>query len=68
MSKQSNERLYYDALKRIARDYQTPDQLRRGSEKEYGLDFQEALEYAYENMQNDARLAIKGKRRPGESA
>ncbi|HMI01834.1 MAG TPA: hypothetical protein VK541_05085 [Pedobacter sp.] len=47
-------------LKRIAKDYQTPDQLRKSSEKEYGLDYEEALEYAYENIQGDARDAIKG--------
>ena len=61
------QRRMYDALKRIARGYQTPDQLRRGSEKQYGLDYTEALEYAYENMQQDARNAIKGLRRPRES-
>lgn len=62
--KQSNEQRYYDILKHIARNYQTPDQLRRNSEKEYGLDAEEAIEYAYENVIFDAQRAIKGKRRP----
>ena len=58
-----NELRYYEALKRITR-YATVDQLRRGSEKDYGLPFEEALEYAYENIKNEAEAAIKGKRRP----
>lgn len=64
--RQSNEQHYYDILRHIARNYQTADQLRRGAEKEYGLDFEEALEYAYENIIYDAQRAIKGKRRPKE--
>jgi len=58
------EQRMYDALRRIAKEYQTPDQLRRQAEKEYGLEFEEALEYAYENIQADAAAAIKGMRRP----
>ncbi len=54
---------YYDALKRIA-SYQTVEQLRRKSEREYGLGFHEALEYAYENIREEARQATNGKRRP----
>lgn len=61
----SNELRYYDALKRIAA-YVTPDRLRREAEKSYGLSFEEALEYAYENVVNEARLATKGRRRPKE--
>lgn len=64
---EDQQRRMYDALKRIARGYQTPDQLRRGSEKQYGLAYTEALEYAYENMQQDAKNAIKGLRRPKEA-
>lgn len=41
----ANELQYFDALRRITQ-YQSPDQLRRNSEREYGLDFNEALEYA----------------------
>lgn len=49
-------------LKRIATGYQTPDQLRRGAEREYGIAADEAIEYAYENMQQEARNAMKGVR------
>jgi hypothetical protein len=44
--------------------YQTPDQLRRGSRKEYGLEYEEALEFAYENVINTAKQAIKGIKMP----
>lgn len=47
-------------LKRIASGYQTPQQLRRGSEKQYGLDADEAIEYAYENIQQEAKEAVAG--------
>ena len=59
----SNEQLYYDALKRITL-YQTPERLRRASEKDWGLGFEEAIEYSYENIKQEAKDAIKGKRRP----
>jgi len=59
----ANEQRYYDALKRITL-YQSPDRMHRSSEKDWGLSFEETLEYAYENIQQDARRAIKGKRRP----
>lgn len=47
-------------LKMISKDYQTPAQLRKNSEKEYGLDYEEALEMAYENLQGEAAFAVKG--------
>lgn len=50
----------YSTLKRISKGYQTPDQLRRNCEKEYGLGYQESLEMAYENLQAEAAAAIKG--------
>lgn len=50
----------YAALERIAKGYQTPEQLRKNSSKQYGLDYQEALEMAYENLQAEAKAAIKG--------
>lgn len=62
-SKQSNEQRYFDALKRITK-YAPPDNLRRHSEQVYGLPFEEALEYAYENVISEATAAVKGKRRP----
>lgn len=59
----SNENRYYAALHRIARDYQTSDQLRRRA-GQYGLGHLEELEMAYENMQQEAANAIKGRRKP----
>lgn len=56
-------RRMYDALKRIAA-YQSPDQLRRGAQKQYGLDADEAIEYAYENVLFEAKVVLKGARRP----
>ena len=49
-------------LKRIAIGYQTPDQLRRGAEREYGIAADEAIEYAYENIQQEAKRAVAGVR------
>lgn len=51
-----------DTLKRIAKGYQTPDQLRRNAEKDYGVSYEEALELAYENLQEEAKRASKGVR------
>jgi len=62
----SNEQIYYDRLKRIAKGSQKTSQLRRNSEREYGLQYLEALEMAYENLQEAAASAIRGKRRPKE--
>lgn len=56
-------RRYFDALKRIAKDRMTPDQIRRDAPN-VGLEYEEYLEMAYENMQQDARNAIHRKRRP----
>ena len=47
------------ALKTISKSYQTPNQLRRDSEGQYGLDYTEALEMSYENIQSEARYAAK---------
>jgi hypothetical protein len=44
------------ALKRI-KNYDSPEKLRRNSEKEYGLEFEEAIEMAYENMQGETSAA-----------
>lgn len=58
------EQRYYDALKRIA-SYESAQSMRKNAWKDWGLeDDVEALEYAYENMQQEARLAIKGRKRP----
>jgi hypothetical protein len=53
----------YDALKKITK-YQTPAQIQRSSEKRWGLGYAEAMEYAYENIQQTAKNAIKGVRLP----
>ena len=49
-----------NALIKISKGYQTTKQLKKGSETEYGLDYEEALEMAYENIQADAALNVKG--------
>lgn len=46
------------ALETIAR-YDSPERLRRASEKRYGLEYGEALEMAYENVQAEARVALR---------
>jgi hypothetical protein len=48
------------ALREIATGYQTPDQLRKNARKQYGLDGAEAIEFAYENIQEQARQTVKG--------
>lgn len=50
------------ALKRIATGYQTPEQLRRSAMREYGIDGAEAIDYAYENIQQEAGRAVSGVR------
>jgi hypothetical protein len=59
----NNELTYFDALKRITK-YQSVESLQRRSRGDYGLDSSEAIEYAYENVIQEARNAIRGKRRP----
>ncbi len=54
----------YAALKRIT-SYQTPQQLRRNADKEYGLDYEEALEMAYENVLAEAKAGLRGIRMTG---
>lgn len=58
-----NERRYYDVLKRIATGYQSSAKLRRNA-GQYGCSFEEEIEMAYENIQEEAKHAIKGRRRP----
>lgn len=53
----------YDALKTIANGYHTPDQLRKENKGAWGLDYEEALEMAYENIQQLAKEATKNVRR-----
>lgn len=61
--KPSREQRLYDALKAISQ-YQSPEKLRKDSFGIYGLDGPEAIEMAYENVIAEARVAIKGMRRP----
>lgn len=52
-----------DALKTISTGFLTPAQLRKNSDKMYGLGYEETLEMAYENIQQLAREASKGVKR-----
>lgn len=56
------ERRLYKALKTIAKDFLTPDQIRLSYD--IGLDKEEEIQAAYENIQEVARAAIKGVRLP----
>ena len=53
----------YRALKRITK-YQTTDQMRRSSDRDWGLPYEECLGMAYENIQGEAKTALKGVRKP----
>lgn len=64
MTPLERSRRWFDALKRIATAYQSPEQLRRNSERDFGLDPEEAIEIAYTNLIWEAAAAIKGMRRP----
>ena len=63
MSAMTSEARFYEALKRIVA-YMPPERLRRRCGHEYGLLYEEALEMAYENIQGEARAALRGYRRP----
>ena len=65
MSATERAQKMFDALKRIAK-YRSCDQLRRAAEQDYGISAEEAIEYAYENVIEEARRATKGMRRPEE--
>lgn len=62
MSIETEQRLY-DALKRITA-YMPPEKLEKVCEKKYGLEREEAIEMAYENVLAEAAQAIRGMRRP----
>ncbi len=49
----------FAALKQISK-YQSPESIRRNSEKDYGLSYEETLEMAYENILDLAKYAVKG--------
>ena len=54
---------FWRALHTISK-YMPPRELVAKSERVYGLPPDEAIEYAYENVLNTAKGAIKGTRRP----
>lgn len=62
MKVEQQQRLY-DALKRITQ-YDTPTRLKKDSRGDWGLDYEEALEMSYENIQEEAKSALKGIKRP----
>lgn len=61
----SRDQKLYDALKRIG-SYMLPEKLRKNSQRLYGLDGDEAIEMAYENVIQEAKIAIRGMKRPTE--
>lgn len=61
LSIEKQQRLY-DALKRIAKDYRSAESILR--KPDFGLDPSECLEMAYDNIQSEAKAAIKGVKRP----
>lgn len=54
----------YEALRKIAREYETASRLLKNGEKRWGVSGEEVLEMAYENIQQEAHIAIKGVRVP----
>jgi hypothetical protein len=60
----SNEARYFDALRRIAKDYLPAERILRDGQKLYGVDGEEALVMSYQNIQDEAAAAIRGRRRP----
>lgn len=47
-------------LRKISRMYQKPQQMKKHSETDWGVDYEEALEMAYENIQQEAAKAVSG--------
>lgn len=60
----TREQKLYDALKTITR-YHPPRQLRHAAKRHYGIEYEEALEMAYENILAEAKQAVRGMKRPG---
>ena len=57
------EQEYFDALREIA-SYRPSEWFEDHAGKAYGLPPREALEMAYDNMQQRAKDAIRGRQRP----
>ena len=68
MTDQEQFQQLYSAMQRITRDYMSPAELRRHAQHQYGLPYHEALEMAYENIQAEAKAALKGISRPTQGA
>lgn len=62
----SNELAYWNALKRIAA-YLPAHQVKK-SAPDFGLWADEAVEEAYENIIQEAKSALRGKRKPKDAA
>jgi hypothetical protein len=62
---QDDFRKMYEALDRIAHGYMTPSRIRRDAGgKNSALEYAEYLEMAYDNIQGEAKAALKGVRVP----
>ena len=61
---EKHEQEYFDALRKIAKEFHSPETLKKAAEKQYGLGPEEAIEMAYENIQGIAASAIRGRSRP----
>jgi len=62
-SKQAEQfNLMLATLRKISKEYMTSEQLRNKSEKMYGLEFEECIEMSYDNIQEDAKFAIRNVR------
>lgn len=63
MAATRNELRYWQALKQITQ-YHDPSALLKKGKDLYGVSGEEALVMAYENMQEEAKSAIRGRKRP----
>lgn len=52
--------LMLNVLTHIAKNFQTYYELQENAERDYGIDYVEALEMAYDNIQFQAKFAIQG--------
>jgi hypothetical protein len=62
------EERFYLRLVKIARHYESSRNLLRHADGGYGLPSTEVLEYAYDNIQEEARAALRGYRRTRRAA
>jgi hypothetical protein len=46
-----------NALRRI-KAYDSPEKLKKNSQKDWGLEYEEALKMSYENIQNEANVVV----------